>query len=480
MSEPLLIQGGMGVAVSNWKLARAVSAEGHLGVVSGTMIDNVLVRRLQDGDHFGDIKRAVANFPDRIMAERIYRRYHISGGKAADSPYRSIPMHSVKLSREAEELLILGSFVEVFLAKEGHSGLVGINFLEKIQLPTLPSIYGAMLAGVDYLLMGAGIPRQIPEVLDTLAEHRPVSLRLNVERCDPTTSEEVSTYFSPEDFPHLIQSHLTRPKFIAIVSSSTLAEMLAKKSKVDGFVIENHLAGGHNAPPRGGLKLDEKGEPIYGKRDLVDLGKIRALGLPFWLAGGYDSEGMLEEALSQGASGVQVGTPFAFCRESGFSDDVKKLVLQGVQAGDLSVSTEVLASSSNYPFKVVSLPGTLSEKATYESRERTCDLGYLRTLYVKSDGSIGYRCPGEPVANFLKKGGTKEDTAGRKCLCNGLLSAVGYAQVRRGTYVEKALVTAGVSVNEIARYLAPDQTSYSARDVIEGVVGNLRRPRYVL
>ena len=40
------------------------------------------------------------------------------------------------------------NFVEVFLAREGHVHPVGINFLEKIQMPHLPSLYGAMLAGV--------------------------------------------------------------------------------------------------------------------------------------------------------------------------------------------------------------------------------------------------------------------------------------------------------------------------------------------
>jgi len=43
---PKIIQGGMGVAISNWKLARAVSRLGQLGVVSGTGIETILARRL--------------------------------------------------------------------------------------------------------------------------------------------------------------------------------------------------------------------------------------------------------------------------------------------------------------------------------------------------------------------------------------------------------------------------------------------------
>lgn len=60
---PVLIQGGMGVAVSDWRLARAVSEAGHLGIVSSTALDAVMARRLQLGDPGGHIRRALAAFP---------------------------------------------------------------------------------------------------------------------------------------------------------------------------------------------------------------------------------------------------------------------------------------------------------------------------------------------------------------------------------------------------------------------------------
>jgi len=68
---PTIIQGGMGIAVSNWKLARAVSMRGQLGVVSGTALDTVLVRRLQDGDPGGDMQRAMKSFPIPYVADRV-------------------------------------------------------------------------------------------------------------------------------------------------------------------------------------------------------------------------------------------------------------------------------------------------------------------------------------------------------------------------------------------------------------------------
>ena len=62
----------------------------------------------------------------------------------------------------------------------GHDGLVGINLLTKIQMPTLSALYGAMMAGMHVVLMGAGIPREIPGVLDALADHETASIKLDV------------------------------------------------------------------------------------------------------------------------------------------------------------------------------------------------------------------------------------------------------------------------------------------------------------
>src|SRR6202166_4999010 len=168
---PKIIQGGMGAGVSNWRLAQAVSKLGHLGVVSGTALDQILARRLQDGDPGGHMRRALAQFPVRELAERIEKEYFIPGGKPERTPYKHMPVHDKDGPREREELCVVANFVEVFLAREGHDNPVGINYLEKIQIPHLPSIYGAMLGGVGYVLMGAGIPMKIPGVLDCLADH---------------------------------------------------------------------------------------------------------------------------------------------------------------------------------------------------------------------------------------------------------------------------------------------------------------------
>jgi nitronate monooxygenase len=467
MSQPKIIQGGMGVAVSGWKLARTVSRLGQLGVVSGTGLAVVLARHLQLGDLDGHVRHALSCFPVPAIAARVLAQYYIPGGKAASAPFKAPPMPTLKPGAAFLELTVVANFVEVFLAKQDHAGLVGINFLEKIQLPTLPSLYGAMLAGVDYVLMGAGIPRSIPGAMDRLAKGEAAELRIDVVGALP--GEEFISHFDPGAFCAGPQPQVQRPQFLGIVASATLAMTLARKSngRVDGFVVEGDSAGGHNAPPRGPLTLNAIGEPIYGERDVVDLEKIRALGLPFWLAGSYGRPGGLAAAQRLGATGIQVGTAFAFCAESGVSPQLKTRVLQMSRAGTARVFTDPVASPTGFPFKVVQVPGTLAEAGPYLARTRVCDLGYLRHLYRKADGTPGYRCPAEPMDDFVEKGGLLVEAHGRKCLCNGLLANLGLGQIRAEQEEELALLTAGDGVAKVAQFLQPGSDSYTAADVVK-------------
>lgn len=471
MKYPNIIQGGMGVAVSNWRLAKAVARLGELGVVSGTLLAVILARRLQAGDLEGDMRRALAHFPIQSVAEQIIADHYVPGGKAADAPFALTPLPNIVPGAALNALTVAANFVEVFLAKEGHAGTVGINLLEKIQLATLPSLYGAMLADVDYVLMGAGIPRAIPGTLDRLAAGEAAEYRVDV--AGARSGEEFSTQFDPQAFFNGPPPRLRRPQFLAIVSSATLALTLAKKSNgvVDGFVIESDVAGGHNAPPRGPLQLNGEGEPIYGPRDVPDLAKIRELGRPFWLAGAYARPEKLAEARSLGAEGIQVGTLFAFCEESGIEPSLKHEAIRASRAGTAHVFTDPVASPTGFPFKVAGMPGTVSEPGCFADRPRICDLGGLRIPYRKDDGAVGYRCPAEPVADFVRKGGTAEECVGRKCLCNGLAATVGLGQCRDGS-AEPAIVTAGNEFAEVARLVAVGADSYAAADVVAYLRGN--------
>ena len=466
---PSVIQGGMGVAVSSWQLARAVSQTGQLGVVSGTALDVVLARRLQDGDPGGDMRRAMDAFPEQAMVHRVLRKFFVEGGKEADKPYRPVPKLGTHTTSRALELAVVANFTEVWLAKEGHDGLVGINFLEKVQMATPSAAYGAMLASVDYVLMGAGIPTEIPRLLNQLSRHEACSLSLHVDG----STEPFTVGIDPEALTGGGLAPLLRPRFLAIVSAHILAAYLAKdeSTRPDGFVVEGPVAGGHNAPPRGRLVLDDDGQPVFGPRDEANLAKVAEVGLPFWLAGGYCTPAHLNQAMLAGAAGVQVGTLFALSKESGLADTLRKEMLNDLAEGKLEVRTDPLASPTGFPFKVATVPGTQSDETMYEARPRLCDIGHLRVPYERSPGVVGYRCPSEPVDVYVRKGGKIEDTVGRKCLCNALMANVELGQTRKDGYREEALVTLGADLAGVTELLAANPEGWCAADAVGYLVG---------
>jgi nitronate monooxygenase len=401
------------------------------------------------------------------VVKRVFDKYFIAGRRQLKERFKSHPMGRLKPSRTLLDLQVLANYVEVFLAKEGHGGLVGINLLTKVQAPTIPSLYGAMLAGVDAVLMGAGIPKEIPGILDKLAAGKPAELKLDVKGA--SADKPFWLRFDPAEYCGGEAVRPERPKFFPIISSAVLATMLSKKAsgRVDGFIVEGPTAGGHNAPPRGKLQLSEVGEPVYGERDVADLEAIGAVGLPFWVAGSYAEPERVVAALEAGATGVQIGTAFAYCEESGFSPEIKARVLKQSRAGDIEVFTDPLASPTGFPFKVVPLADTVSDEAVYEKRTRVCDLGYLRTPYQIDEDTVGWRCASEPVQDFERKGGDVAETVGRKCVCNALMASIDLGQTQKSGEPELALVTSGDDVSQIARFLKPGAETYTAADVVD-------------
>ena len=141
-------------------------------------------------------------------------------------------------------------------------------------------------------------------------------------------------------------------------------------------------------------------------------------------------------------------------------------MIQQSRAGVARVFTDPLASPTGFPFKVIQLDGTLSESASYGARTRICDLGYLRQPYRRADGSVGFRCPAEPVDDFIRKGGTLAEPVGRICICNALPATIGLGQIRAPGQPELAVLTAGRDVAEIAHFLQPRRDTYTAAEVI--------------
>ena len=502
-----LIQGGMGVYVSNFRLANAVAAcqpGVTAGTVSGTALDVVYVRLLQLGDPGGHIRSALAAFDAQFQVDiggKIIHQYLIANGKPPGERFRYGPRQTLYtqdgsqkmalpgdlplpvqllVDQELVELLIATAFAEVWLAKRGHHGKVLINFLHKVQLPLVYALYGAMLAGVDGIVVGAGNPEGLPQMCTRLAQHLPVTTEHGLLYRE--SGETFQVDFDPQEMAagRLAQESLKRPAFLAIVSLEALVGVLANSptEPPDGFIIEHHTAGGHNAPPQGPLKKDALDQPIYSIQDEPDFDVISRYNKPFWLAGGYNSREKLLAAKQAGATGVQIGTAFALAQESGLSLVHKTALLDSLRQGasDADLVRTTLFSPTGYPFKVAQLPGTLAEETVYERRNRVCDLGFLQQRgFSKPDPDgvrdLFQRCPAGPLSDFTRKRGLPFNAAGKRCLCNGLLAAVGLGNIHPTNDDEPAIVTLGNDLDAVRRLSSQGQVSYWACDVVRDLLG---------
>jgi nitronate monooxygenase len=506
-----LVQGGMGAYVSNWRLAKAVAMERPgttVGTVSGTGLDVIYVRLLQLGDPGGHVRRALAAFDAQFgiaIGQKICDRYYIEGGKAPTARFKSAPLQvlrardgsnvipapsqqpvpvSLTLSQDAIELLIASGFAEVWLAKEGHDGNIFINFLHKIEAPLIYGMYGAMLAGVNGVIVGAGNPDGLPAICSRLAYHRAVTHDLSV--LYRVAGEVFGLAFDPRLVAdgRLAQEPLRRPAFLAIASLENMVQGLAQSQSgaPDGFIIEHHTAGGHNASPQGPLRTDGEKQPLYGPKDEPDLQAIHQVGLPFWLAGGYGSREKLQEALAAGATGVQVGSNFALAQESGMKPTFRAAILERLRQGadDATLVKTTLFSPTGFPFKVVQLDDTVANEAVFAARRRVCDLGLLQRPGLSKPAADGtrrlfQRCRAAPLSDFISKRGLQRNTEDQRCLCNGLISCVGLGQVgtQGGELVEEpAIVTMGNHLDGVRRLSRHGQTPYWVRDAVTDILGD--------
>lgn len=450
-------QGGMGVYISTPELAKESSLNGGVGTTSSALADQVFVRTLQNGDPDGHYRRALANFPFvRDKVDLIIDKYFVQNGNP--DRYKYARPLSLNPDEESILLVVLANYCMVYLAKEEHNNPIAINLMEKLQLPLMYAIAGAMIAGVDIIVAGAGIPLQIPEVIESIANNKIASYLVDVEDSEEKVQKiefDFGSFFG-------CKIRLNKPKFIPIVSLHNLAQILFKKleGRIDGFIVENWTAGGHNAPPRGKMELTETGEPKYGEKDIPDFEVFQRIGLPFWLAGGYASPESLEYALSVGASGVSLGSIFALCNESGMRHDLKKEVIRRLQTEEVFAFTDPYASPTGFPFKTVNVGGTMGEIALMHTRQSRCDLGALVRPHKKENGEIGYRCPAEPIGNFISKGGKECSTFGTVCLCNGLLNNTELTDKKL-----PAVITLGINTDFIKEVMKPGETEYGVKDV---------------
>ncbi|HAH05290.1 MAG TPA: 2-nitropropane dioxygenase [Elusimicrobia bacterium] len=467
-----IIVGGMGADISSVELVGAVASHpcGRMsGSLSAVALADIYARRLQLGDVGGEIRRAFDAFVKVVPTltkdiDRLYKTYYIQGGKSASALFRGLSMKGLEPPRDVQILTIAATFSHIWRTKRLAPGRpVGINFLRKIERVMVYGLYGAMLAGADWIVVGAGDPSDIPGLLDKLAAHEAVELPMQV------ATVPLGTYkirFDPKDIVGPDLPPPPRPAFLAIISSHLQAQGLASspRTRPEGFVVEGPLAGGHNAPPQKKMK-DARGYYVYGPEDDADLGVVAEVGLPFWVAGGRGQP--LKPSTAEGPlRGRQIGTIFALSDASGMAPALRRQALELIWHQQLEVVTDVRASPSTFPFKVALLPGSMADPAVYAARKRVCNVGQLRSWRPMEE--MTGLCPASDPALYKKRGGAAWRTDGAMCLCNGLLATCGLPQPG-----EQGLVTLGdiTPVRELQRRLR--KIEYSTQEAIAYLRGEL-------
>jgi len=351
-----IIQGGMGVGVSLFPLAAAVAKEGGVGVISSACLDLLVSKRC---------------------------------GKKT-SMYSAI-------CNEIANAKTLGEF-----------GYVGVNIMFALQRDFDASIRGAIDAGVDCIISGAGLPINLPAI-------KP-----------------------PGD-----------TALIPIVSSARALDIICKKweklkpaYRPDAVVLEGPLAGGHL-----GFKLDQidlesnKLENLFPP--VKDMAKKYG-DIPVIVAGGIYTHEDIVRFIKMGADGVQMGTRFLATEESSANKAYKTAVVGCAERDIIVVDSEKNPPGSPcfLPFRIIR-QSPMFEGSKF--RKPLCNKGYV--LQKDLEGKFA-KCP------------AKEDCKKYFCICNGLLASAGYEEK------EFPLWTVGTSAWRVKTILSVKELMNRLRGIV--------------
>ncbi|HCY17075.1 MAG: 2-nitropropane dioxygenase [Curvibacter sp. GWA2_64_110] len=253
-----LVQGGMGVGVSAHRLAGSVAALGGVGTLSSV-----------------DLRR---HHPD-LMAQT----GHLGAGEDTKRLIDAANQEALRREIRAARELAQGR------------GLLAINVMRAVS-EYASSVRCALENGIDAVVVGAGLPLDLPELA--------------------------------QDHPHTA--------LVPILSDARGVQLIVKKWErkkrlPDAIVIEHpRLAGGH----LGAAKIADLDDPRFDFENVIpqSLEFLKTAGIekeiPLIAAGGIRSFEDIARLQSLGAAAVQLGTPFAVTEEGDAHPEFKRVLAQ--------------------------------------------------------------------------------------------------------------------------------------------------------
>jgi nitronate monooxygenase len=248
-----IIQGGMGVGVSAHRLAGTVAKEGAIGTIAS--IDLRV--------HHPDLMERTHRTKDRQLIDN-------ANLEALD--------REIKAARAI-----------------APQGTIAVNVMKAVDRhPEM--VRQSCESGADAIIMGAGLPFDLPDLVGEYKDR--VALI-------PILSEERGV-------------------------RAVLKRWMRKGVLPDAIVIEHpRYAGGHLGAP----KPEDITNPKFDfKRVLAEIytvfKELEIPNIPLLPAGGINSFAKIKEMFAMGASGVQIGTPFAVTEEGDAHPNFKKVLLE--------------------------------------------------------------------------------------------------------------------------------------------------------
>ncbi len=226
-------------------------------------------------------------------------------------------------------------YEEVSLSKV-KGGFSGINIMVALGRDFIDSVKGALDAGADAIISGAGLPLNLPAIQP------------------------------PKD-----------TALIPIVSSARALDIICKKweklgYRPDAVVLEGPLAGGHL-----GFRIDQVDLDSNKLENLLPPVKDMAIkfgDMPVIVAGGIYTHADIVKFMDMGADGVQMGTRFLATEESSATEEYKQAVVLAKEE-DIVVAHRP-GSPCGLPFRVIKQsPMYVSSLAG--KRTPKCDKGYV-------------------------------------------------------------------------------------------------------
>lgn len=179
--------------------------------------------------------------------------------------------------------------------KARGKGLIGVNIMVAVE-DYADHVQAAIKGGADAIISGAGLPLDLPD----LAKGKDILLA-------------------------------------PIVSSGRVANLICKAWQrrhhrlPDFMVIEGAAAGGHLGFAYQDLQegsCQSNDDILSEVLDVIKVYEKEGKKIPVFMAGGICDKADMDHALAQGASGVQIGTPFIVTEECDADQTFKEVILQ--------------------------------------------------------------------------------------------------------------------------------------------------------